>query len=431
MPLTRPSPQAVKTFAGASSAAQARGISEPSPAAAAPAPARARQVLLGLSLILIAFNLRPVFGSLSVVLPEIMRDTGLTPAGASLLTTLPLLCLGLFAAPAPALARRFGAERTLLGALVLLCAGTLLRGTASLPMLFVSSALAGAGIAVVNVLLPGLVKRNFASHSAMMTGLYTLAVCAGASGATALTVPLERHLFGGSWALALASWALPAAAVLLLWAPWALSARHRPDPRGGTVRGSLWRDALAWQVTCFMGLQSALAFIVLGWLAPLLRERGLDSAAAGYVVAACILAQLSTCLVTPSIAARCRDQRAMAVGLAAVILASMLALIFAPLGGRWVWAVLLGCGQGGGFALALSLIVMRASDAAVTAQLSAMAQGWGYLLAACGPLAAGLLRAWTGGFESMAALLVLLAAAMAWSGWGAGRRMLVRPAGAR
>jgi len=117
------------------------------------------------------------------------------------------------------------------------------------------------------------------------------------------------------------------------------------------------------------------------------------------------------------------------VGLAALVLVAMLALIFAPLSGRWVWAVLLGCGQGGAFALALSLIVMRSANAHVTAQLSAMAQGWGYALAAFGPLFAGLLRGWTGGFEATALLLVLLAAAMAWSGWGAGRKLLVQPGG--
>ena len=363
-------------------------------AAAAPmpaAPTHARQVFLGVSLILIAFNLRPVFGSVSVLLPEVMRDTGMGPTGASLLTTLPLLCLGIFAVPAPALARRFGPERTLFGAL-----------------------------------LPGLVKRDFPTHAAMMTGLYTLAVCAGASSSTAFTVPLERHVFHGSWALTLAAWAVPAALVLLLWAPQALAAK--PLPAHAQARGgSLWHDPLAWQVMGFMGLQSALAYIVLGWLAPLLRERGLDGAEAGYVVALSILVQLGACLVTPSIAARCRDQRALAVGMAAITLIAMLALIFAPLSGRWLWAVLLGCGQGGSFALALSLIVMRSPDSATTAQLSAMAQGGGYVLASGGPLLAGLLRGWTGSFQSSALLLVMLALAMAWCGWGAGRRLLVKP----
>ncbi len=389
--------------------------------------ARARPFLLGLSLILIAFNLRPVFGSLSVLLPEVMRDTGLTATGASLLTTLPLLCLGLFAAPAPALARRFGPERVLLGALALIALGSLLRGTGNLPVLFLASAMAGAGIAVANVLLPGLVKRDFASRAAMMTGFYTLSICAGAASAAAFTVPLEQR-FDGAWTWALGFWGLPAGLVLLLWVPQALAAPLRPAP-ASVHAGSLWRDRLAWQVTCFMGLQSSLAYIVMGWLAPMLRERGLDSAAAGYLVAVTILAQLFTCLVTPSIAARCRDQRGLAVGFTAIILVSMLAFLFAPLGGRWFWALLLGIGQGGGFALALSLIVMRSPDANVTARLSAMAQGWGYVLAAFGPLLAGLLRGWSGGFRSSALLMVAIAAAMAWSGWGAGRKLLVRPRG--
>ena len=411
---------------------------------------RAHPVLLAMSLLLIACNLRPVFGSLSVVLPDIMRDTGLSATGASLLTTLPIICLGVFSAPAPALARRFGVERTLLGAMLLIFIGTLMRAWVNLPLLFASSVLAGAGIALGNVLLLGLIKRDFPRRAAMMTGLYTLSICAGASVATAFTVPLEQHLFNGAWAPALASWALPALIVTLGWAPVALSSPHsalmsratratsrtREDATAsalasshekGNGNDSLRHNRLAWQVTVFMGTQSAMAYIVMGWLAPILRERGLTSAEAGYVVATAILTQLVTSLVTPSIAARCKDQRALAAGLALVVSGSLLALIFAPLSGRWLWAVVLGCGLGSAFSLALSLIVMRSPNIHVTAQLSAMAQGWGYALAAFGPLLVGLLRGWTGTFASAAALIATLAMAMAWSGWGAGRNMLVHP----
>lgn len=188
------------------------------------------------------------------------------------------------------------------------------------------------------------------------------------------------------------------------------------------------RDRLAWQVAIFMGSQSATAYIVMGWLAPILRERGLDSAEAGYVVAAAILTQLVTSLLTPSIAARCRDQRAFAVSLALLVLGSLLALIFAPLGGRWVWAMLLGCGLGSAFALALELI----SDAQRQRQGDCAAlghgAGLGLHLRGIWPAAGGpARRGWTGGYASAATLLVLLAAVMAWSGWGAGRNLLVQP----
>ena len=148
--------------------------------------------LLGASLVLIAFNLRPVFSSASALLPEIRGELGLSPLGASLLTTLPVVCLGAFSPLAPRLAQRIGTERTLLGVLLLLTLGTALRGFSSVPLLFFGTALAGAAIAVGNVLLPGLVKRDFAANTALMTGLYTMALCAGAASAAGLTLPIEH-----------------------------------------------------------------------------------------------------------------------------------------------------------------------------------------------------------------------------------------------
>lgn len=383
-----------------------------------PAPSRGRRILLGASVVLIAFNLRPVFASLSVVLPEIVRATGLSATAASLLTTLPVLCLGLFAPLAPGLGRRFGTERTLLGCMALILVGTLLRGTGNVPLLFLASAIAGSGIAVANVLLSGLVKRDFAGQAALMMGLYTMAALAAG-----LTVPIE-HALGGGWTAALAVWALPAALVTLLWAPQALARKPIASESGFTVRG-LWRDRLAWQVTCFMGLQSALAYIVMGWLAPILRERGLASDVAGYVVSVSVITQVVTCLVVPALAVRLRNQIGLAVALALLTVAAMLAQLFAPLGGVWVWAVLLGIAQGGTFALALTMIVLRSPDSHVAAHLSGMAQGVGYVIAAFGPLLAGLLHGWTGSFGAASWLFVAVGVALVIAGIGAGRTLHV------
>ncbi|PIF77178.1 CP family cyanate transporter-like MFS transporter [Variovorax sp. 54] len=391
-----------------------------------PTPSRGRRLLLGLTVVLIAFNLRPVFASLSVVLPEIIRATGLSATAASLLTTLPIVCLGVFAPMAPWLGRRFGTERTLLGCMVLIGVGTLLRGTGNIPLLFLASAIAGSGIAVSNVLLSGLVKRDFAKQAALMMGLYTMAVCGGAASAAGLTVPLE-HALGGGWTLALAMWAVPAALVTFIWAPQALPLKPVASESGFTVRG-LWRDRLAWQVTFFMGLQSALAYIVMGWLAPILRERGLSGEMAGYVVSLSVMTQVVTCLVVPALAVKLRNQRALAVVLSAMTVAAMLAMLFAPLdapGGMWTWAVVLGISQGGTFALALTMIVLRSPDSHIAAHLSGMAQGVGYMVAAFGPLLAGLLHGWTGSFHASAWLFVGLGVALVIAGLGAGRTLHV------
>jgi len=383
----------------------------------------AMRFVLGASLVLIAFNLRPLFSSLSVLLPEVMQETGLSTTGASLLTTLPVLCLGLFAPLAPGLAQRYGAERTLLGALALLALGTGLRGFGSVPLLFFATFLAGGSIAIGNVLLPGLVKRDFADKVALMTGLYTMALCAGSAAAAGFTLPIERHLTG-SWSGALAAWAVPALIVLLIWAPQALASRHRAGHAGFRVVG-LWRDRLAWQVTLFMGLQSALAYCVFGWLAPILRERGFDPVAAGAIVSASVMAQVVTCLAVPSVSVRLKDQRGVNVTLVVIAVIALFGLLFAPTSTVLFWAILQGIGQGGLIAAAMTVIVLRSPDSHVAAHLSGMAQGVGYVLAALGPLLVGLIRGWTGSFSETAILFVVLGAGAATMGAGAGRALHV------
>ncbi len=400
--------------------AEADSLPQPQPPALR---SRTACIVLGTSLVLIAFNLRPLFSSLSVLLPEVMEATGLATTGASLLTTLPVLCLGLFAPFAPKLAQRYGAERTLLGALIVLAIGTALRGLESVPLLFVSTFLAGGAIAIGNVLLPGLVKRDFPDTVAIMTGLYTMALCAGSAGAAGLTLPIE-HLLTGSWSGALAAWAVPAMIVALIWTPQALGSRRTVSHSGFRVTG-LWRDRLAWQVTLFMGLQSALAYCVFGWLAPILRERGFDATTAGALVSVSVMAQVVTCLAVPSFAVRRRNQCGVNVALVVAAVVALLGILFAPTSTVLFWAILQGIGQGGLIATAMTVIVLRSPDSHIAAHLSGMAQGVGYVLAAIGPLLVGLIRGWTGSFQATSFLFVILGLGAAAAGLGAGRALHV------
>lgn len=387
-----------------------------------PPPARpGSRLLLGTSLVLIALNLRPVFSSVSALLPEIMHATGVQPSAASLMTTLPVLCLGVFAPLAPILAARFGAERTILGLLALLAAGTALRGVGTLPALLGGATLAGAAIAVGNVLLPGLVKRDFPDRLALMTGLFTMALSAGAAAAAGLTVPLRTWL-GGSWPLALAAWAVPVGVAAGLWA-WVGrggdAGRRSAAFAGGST--ALRRSPVAWQVTLFMGLQSAMAYSVFGYLAPILRERGLPAATAGLVASWSIVVQCAACLIAPVIALRGRDQRLVNVGFFGVAVAGFGACVFAPLGWVFLSATVQGFGQGALIALAMTAIVLRSHDARTAAALSGMAQSIGYTLASAGPLLFGVLRGATGSYGAGVALFAAFGALGAACAYGAGR----------
>lgn len=375
------------------------------------------------SLVLVAFNMRPALSSLGPVLPEAMRDTGLDPGSAGLLTTLPVLCLGIFGLAAPLFARKLGADRALLAFTLLLAAGIGVRILGDEPSLVLGCALGGVAIGVVNVLAPGIIKREFPDKAATMMGVYTMALCVGAAAAAAATAPLARA-FGGDWAAALAAWAVPA---LVAAAVWTTQLRGRSSAGAALPKVSgLWTDPLAWQVTAFLGLASALAYSVFAWLAPMLRDRGLSAIDAGLVSSVAIIVQAPAALFAPVLAGRRSSQSLAAVISVAFSAAGFAGFLFAPPASFLVWAVVLAIGQGATFALCLTAIVLRAPDTATAARLSAMAQGVGYSLSSAGPLFIGVLRARTGGWIAPGLLFFAIAAACAVAGWGAGAARTVK-----
>ncbi len=388
----------------------------------------ARRWPVAVVVVLIAFNLRPAFSSIAPVLNEIMADTGLTATGASVLTTAPVLCLGLFGPLAPWLARRIGTERTMLLVLSAILLGTGLRGLASVPALMAGSLIAGAGIGVGNVLMPGLLKRDFPDRAPLMTGIYIMSLSIGAAIASATTAPLRAAL-GGWWAGALAAWTLPAAvAIAAAGLAWAGQVSRRAVSAGrlaGRRLSGLWRDPLAWQVTVFMGLQSMLAYVVFGWMAPVLRSRGDTAVTAGLVVSVSVVFQVVASLPAPIVAARMRRQSGPAAATMLMAAASFVALLTAPLSWQWVLAGLLGLAQGAAFSLAILMIVLRAGDSDMAARLSGMAQSVGYTMAATGPLLAGVLHDWSGDWRGAGWLFVVAGLAAATAGALAGRNRVV------
>jgi CP family cyanate transporter-like MFS transporter len=386
-------------------------------------PVLQRPWLLLLGLILVALNLRPALSSMAPMLSEISKTLGLSAAQAGLLTTLPVLCLGLFAPLAPVLARRFGAERVVLGILLMLAGGIMLRSSFGEVGLFAGSVMAGASIGVIGVLLPGIVKRDFPKQAGTMTGVYTMALCLGAAMAAGATVPLSEH-FDKSWALGLGFWVVPALVAAMFWLPQ-VGQKHGAHHVAYRVRGLL-RDPLAWQVTLYMGLQSSLAYIVFGWLPSILIGRGLTPTQAGLVLSGSVIVQLISSLAAPWLATRGKDQRPAIVIVMAMTLGGLFGCLYAPIDGLWGWAILLGLGQGATFSLALTLIVLRSRDAHVAANLSSMAQGFGYTLASMGPFAVGVVHDWTGGWTAVGWIFGVIGLGAIIAGLGAGRSLYVQ-----
>ncbi|WP_445515405.1 CynX/NimT family MFS transporter [Streptomyces sp. NEAU-174] len=398
---------------------------------------RAHPALLLIGIVLASLNMRAALAGVSPLLGEISGHFGLSATTGSLVTTIPLIFMGLASPFAPRLARRRGTEAVLLSALVLLLGGILLRVAPPVMALFAGGALVGSGIAFLNVLMPGLVKRDFPHRAAGMTALYTTSMIGGATVSAASAVPLENAL--GGWRGSLASWSLLAAVAALVWIPQTVLARrgtHHGEPAATPVRTPvrttsgaeprLGRSALAWQVTLFMGLQSSIAYVCIAWMPTIFTDHGMSKSAAGLVFAFSTMLQMVGSFVVPTLAGRMRSQRTLAVAVAALMGAGIAGLLVAPAAGAWVWAALIGVGQGGSVGLALTMMVLRTGDAHTSARLSGMAQTWGYLLAAVGPLALGAVHQTTGGWALPLTLMLAVCGALALLGLGAGRDRKIR-----
>jgi CP family cyanate transporter-like MFS transporter len=401
---------------------------------------RAAAALLVAGIIVLAFNLRASITSLPPIFPELSFRLGLSAPAITVLATIPVLCFGLFSGVAAPLSRRFGEERVLLASLALVAAGLVLRGALPGSLLYPGTVLASGAIALMNVLLPSMIKRRQPGRTGLLIGVYLLSLAIGAVFGSLLAVPAFRDTahagwLGGPVRFSLWLWAVPAAVAFAVWLPqWRYRPRARPGPApapgpgaapraGGRV--AVARHALAWQVTAFMGLQSLSYYATLSWLPTLLRDRGASAAHAGDLLALMNLGNAVTCLLIPVLAHRMAAQRLLVVPTVLATAVGIAGALYGPLGSVWTWILLLGLSQGASLGLGIFFTMARAPDPVSAASLSGLAQGWGYLLATAGPLAVGLLHASTGGWDVPVAMLLALCGAQLAAGWLAGRAQVL------
>jgi MFS transporter, CP family, cyanate transporter len=381
-------------------------------------PGRPRQSyaipLLVVAVAAAGFNLRTAITSLPPLFPELQTRLHLSSAALSLLAATPVICFGVASAFAAWLNRRFGEETVLLVALVVLTAGLLLRGVAPGILLFPGTALAASAIAILNVLLSSMVKRRWPERAGLLVGIYLTALSVGAILSSLISVPLYRSS-GGSVPLALGVWAGPAALAVLLWLPQLRyrSARSAPaapakpaaaGPAAGRIK--IYRYALTWQVTAFMGLQSLLYYSALSWLPTIFQDRGSSAVTAGNLLGLMGVGNLATSLIVPVLAHRVPGQRALVVPSVIATAAGLAGSLWAPLGQAPFWVLVLGISQGSCLGLAIFFMLARAPNPGVAASLSAFSQSVGYLAASAGPLVVGLLHTVTGSWDIPVVLLL-------------------------
>ncbi|MGH8815664.1 MAG: MFS transporter, partial [Achromobacter pestifer] len=348
----------------------------------------ARPVLLLVGILCIAMALRAPVTGVAPLIGMIREQLGLSSTAAGMLITLPLLAFAVVSLFSAGLARRFGLERTLFGALLLITVGIVARTQGAAWGLYAGTAIIGSGIAIGNVLLPSLVKRDFPQRVAGLTSAYVLTMSIAAGVASAIAIPLANLSTGGWRFSTLCLLALPVVS-LLLWLP---QLANHTAPAASTTHAPhgarLWHSPLAWQVTLFLGINSFVFYVGVSWLPEILRDAGYSAEQAGSLHGLLQLMSAGPALFLAPVVRRLKDQRGAAFCSATASLVAFLGLVIAP-GWATAWIVLLGLGTGGGIILGLAFVGLRASHAQQAAALSGMAQCVGYLFAASGPALVG------------------------------------------
>lgn len=377
--------------------------------------------LLIVGIIFIALNLRPALASVGPLIEEIRESTGLSNTLLGLLTTLPLIAFGVVSTLTPLFTKRFGIGGTLLGAMILLTIGIALRYFQWIPALYLGTFLLGIAIALGNVLLPSLTKRNFSENSGFITSMYSSLMSVGAALAAGLSVPLSDNLNLG-WRGSLVVWGLLSCIAIFVWMPQVGKLKKNTNNRSFAVAmKKMVKSKLAWKIALFMGLQSMVFYTILAWLPVILQSRGYDAAFAGWMLSLSQATGIIGSLVIPYLAGKQKNQRGIVVVLVLLELVSLTGLLFPQFGLVALWVSILGIALGGTFGLALLFLVLRSHDTESATELSGMAQSIGYLVAATGPMLFGGIFDLTGNWDYAIMVLFVIAFIKLYMGLGAGK----------
>lgn len=382
---------------------------------------KSAQILLIAGILCVAINLRPALAGVGPLIALIRQDTGLSNSMLGLLTSLPLIAFGVVSMLTPLFTRRFGVSGTLAGAMVLLAVGIFIRSLPSVFALFLGTALLGIAIALGNVLIPGLVKRNFPHKSGKITSLYSSMLGIGAALAAGISLPLAIDLDLG-WRGSLGAWALLAVAGFFVWLPQVWRIKRSAQRRSfRAAMKNLGSSALAWKVALFMGLQSFAFYVILAWLPDILQSRGFDSVYAGWMLSVSQATGVLGSLLIPTFAEKQKDQRAIVALLIVLEVLSIVGFMLPQIGLVPLWSALIGFALGGSFGLSLLFLVLRVDDTDTATELSGMAQSIGYFIAAIGPIIFGSIFDLTHSWQYPLGVLLILAFLKLGVGLGAGR----------
>ena len=368
-----------------------------------------------LGILFVSFNLRAPITSVGPITDLIQNEYSLSNSVAGLITTLPLLAFAIFSPFVAKMNHKFGHGLTMLGGLILIIIGELIRSYTNVYGLFVGTMSIGLGIAIGNVLIPSVIKHKFKKNVGNIISIYITSMCIFAALGAGISIPATNIL---GWNSSLAMWVVLAFIALLIWLPQLKKSEEYNNSDDLAIEKvmqskSIWKSPLAWWVTLYMGTQSFLFYTLIAWIPSIIIFKGLDSHFAGMMALLFQLVALPATLLVPIIANKIKHQKLIATIISLNYLAGMIIFLFATTSLEIIISmVFIGIGMGGAISLAIGFITQRTPHAKKAAELSGMSQSAGYLFAAVGPILLGFMfditKSWTSSIIVLIVAIVLL-----------------------
>lgn len=346
----------------------------------------AKRLLLFLGVIFVASNLRAPLTSVGPVVDQISKAFSLSNTAAGLITTIPLIAFSLLSGVVPKFSKKYGMELVLLSSLILLSIGLAFRSLGSVVTLFLGAGLVGMAITVGNVLMPAFIKNKFPNKVGAMMGIYSVVMNLTAALAAGFSISLGQ-ITGLGWKGSIGVWLILALISIPIWLPQVKSKKKatKLKVQEGGFDTYLYKSGLAWAITVFMGVQSLMYYCLAAWLPKIMQTWGMSEGDSGWVLSYVHFAQLPMALLGAIIADKMKNQKLL-VGLIGVFYSiGILGILVFRTEYIMLWCILIGLASGLAYSLSMLFLVLRTKNTTQATEMSGMAQGFGYFIAACGP----------------------------------------------
>lgn len=387
---------------------------------------KTKQIVILLGVLFASFNLRAPITAVGSIIDLIQSEFDLSNAACGFITTLPLIAFAIISPFVSTLSKKVGHAQTMILGLVLILLGEFARSYTGLYGLFIGTAIIGIGIAIGNVIIPGIIKLYFPNRIGMVTSIYTSGMCIFAAIGAGVSLPLAKGMKLG-WKNTLSIWFILTVATLVIWLPQTLIKKKNIKNSSKKNVSSIWKSPLAWWVTLFMGTQSLLFYSLVAWLPTIIISKGLTETFAGNMALLFQLMAIPATLVIPSLCDKFKDQRIIVYIVSFIYIIGMILFligiseIIIPIA-----VVLMSIGMGGSISLSIAFISLRTPNSQRAAELSGMSQSAGYLFAALGPIITGLIYDFITSWTIPILIFIILILFLGFCGFYAGRNQTVK-----